>query len=52
MNDYQIIQCSTEDLQELQRLALAVRAASDNDAALGNALDNYDELANPDQVLC
>nr|WP_193069118.1 hypothetical protein [Pseudomonas fluorescens] len=52
MNDYQLIQCSAEDLQELQRLALAVRAASDDDDALGNALDNYDEHANPDQVLC
>lgn len=48
----QLIQCSGEDLLELQRLALAVRAASGDDNALGNALDNYDEHANPDQVLC
>lgn len=48
----QPIQCTEEDLQELKRLALAVRAVSDDDDALGVALDEYDEHANPDQVLC
>jgi hypothetical protein len=48
----QPIQCTDEDLQELKRLALAVRAASDDDNVLGVALDEYDEHANPDQVLC
>lgn len=48
----QPIQCTEEDLQELKRLALAVRAVSDDDDALGIALDEYDEHANPDQVLC
>ena len=48
----QPIQCTDEDLQELKRLALAVRANSDDDDALGVALDEYDEHANPDQVLC
>lgn len=48
----QPIQCTEEDLQELKRLALAVRANSDDDDALGVALDEYDEHANPDQVLC
>lgn len=47
----QPIQCTEEDLQELKRLALAVRAVSDDDDALGVALDEYDEHANPDQVL-
>jgi len=46
------IQCTKEDLEELKRLALAVRAVSDDDDALGIALDEYDEHANPDQVLC
>lgn len=48
----QPIQCTEEDLQELKRLALAVRTNSDDDDALGVALDEYDEHANPDQVLC
>jgi len=48
----QPIQCTEEDLQELKRLALAVRANSDDDDALGVALDEYDEHANPDQILC
>lgn len=51
MTDIQLIQCSDQDLEELKRLALACRAASDDDHAFGLALNKYDDHANPDQVL-
>lgn len=51
MTDIPLIQCSDQDLEELKRLALACRAASDDDHLFGLAFDEYDEHANPDQVL-